>query len=89
MNKDIVEFVAKCQICQQLKYRHLRFASFLQRMLILEWKWEIVAMDFVVGIRQSLGKFDSNWVVIDRLTKLVNFIPERIDYIAFNTLKVL
>ncbi|WMV09682.1 hypothetical protein MTR67_003067 [Solanum verrucosum] len=31
MKKDIVEFVAKCQNCQQVKYEH-------QRMSIPEWK---------------------------------------------------
>ncbi|WMV59148.1 hypothetical protein MTR67_052533 [Solanum verrucosum] len=33
-----------------------------------------------VGVPKTLGKFDSIWVVVDRLTKLAHFIPVRIDY---------
>ncbi|KAH0672776.1 hypothetical protein KY290_026933 [Solanum tuberosum] len=80
MKKDIAEFVAKCQNCQQVKYAHRRPAGLLQRMPIPEWKWERIAMDFVVGLPKTLGKFDSIWVVVDRLTKSVYFIPVRIDY---------
>ncbi|KAH0678812.1 hypothetical protein KY284_019897 [Solanum tuberosum] len=47
----------------------------LQRMSIPEWKWEMIAMDFVVGLPKILGKFDSIWVVVDRLTKSTHFIP--------------
>ena len=80
MKKDIEEFVAKCQNCQQVKYEHQRSAGLLQRMPIPEWKWERIAMDFAVGLPKTLGKFDSIWVVVDRLTKSAHFISVRIDY---------
>ncbi|WMV38958.1 hypothetical protein MTR67_032343 [Solanum verrucosum] len=88
MKKDIAEFVAKCQNCQQVKYEHQRPAGLLQRMPIPEWKWEMIAMDFVVGLPKTLGKFDSIWVVVDRLTKSAHFIPVRIDYNAEQLAKV-
>ncbi|WMV49431.1 hypothetical protein MTR67_042816 [Solanum verrucosum] len=49
-------------------------------MSISEWKWERIAMDFVVGLPKTLGKFDFIWVVVDRLTKSAHFISIRIDY---------
>ena len=88
MKKDIAEFVAKCQNCQQVKYKHQRPTCLLQRMSILEWKWERIAMDFVVGLPKTLGKFDSIWVVVDRLTKSTHFISVRIDYDAEQLAKV-
>ncbi|KAH0652758.1 hypothetical protein KY289_030436 [Solanum tuberosum] len=88
MKKDIVEFVAKCQNFHQVKYEHQRLASLLQRMPILEWKWEKITMDFVVGLPKSLGKFDSIWVVVDRLTKSTHFIPVKIDYNAEQLAKI-
>ena len=39
-------------------------------------------MDFVVGLPKNLGKLDSIWVVVNRLTKSAHFILVRIDYNA-------
>ena len=36
-------------------------------------------MNFVVGLLKALEKFDSIWVVVDRLTKSAHFILVRID----------
>ena len=37
-------------------------------------------MDFVVGLPKTLGKFDSIWVIVDRLTKSGHFIPVKVTY---------
>lgn len=71
MTKDTMEFVAKCQNCQQVKYEHQRPADFLQRIPIPKLKWERRTMDYVFGLPKTLGKFDSIRVVVYRLTKLV------------------
>ena len=39
-------------------------------------------MDFVVGIPKTLGKFDSIWVIVDRLTKSSHSIPVKVTYNA-------
>ena len=39
-------------------------------------------MDFVVGLPKTLGKFDSIWVIFDRLTKCAHFIPVKVTYNA-------
>ncbi|XP_047256052.1 uncharacterized protein LOC124888806 [Capsicum annuum] len=59
---------------QQIKYEHQKPDGTLQRMPIPEWKWEMIAIDFVVSLRKSLGKYDSIWVIFDRLTKSADFI---------------
>ena len=63
--------MAKCQNCKEVKYEHQRPACLLQGMPISEWKWERIVMDIVVGLPKTLGKFDSMWVVVDRLTMSV------------------
>ncbi|XP_049368391.1 uncharacterized protein LOC125833287 [Solanum verrucosum] len=88
MKKGITEFVAMCQNCQQVKYEHQRHASLLQQMSIPEWKWKRIVMDFIVGVPKTLGKFDSIWVVVDKLTKSTHFIPVRVDYNAQQLAKV-
>ncbi|KAH0673662.1 hypothetical protein KY284_024749 [Solanum tuberosum] len=88
MKKDIAEFMFKCQNYQQVKYEHQRPAGLLQRMPILKWKWEMIAMAFVVGLPKILGKFDSVWIVVDKLTKSAHFILVRVDYNAEQLAKV-
>ena len=51
-------------------------------MPIPEWKWERIAMDFVVGLPKTLGKYDSIWVIVDRLSKFAQFIPVKVTYNA-------
>ena len=82
MKRDIVNFVAQCPNCQQVKYEHQRPGGTLQRMPIPEWKWEIIAMDFVVGLPKTMGKYDSIWVIVDRLTMSAHFIPVKVNYNA-------
>ena len=82
MKRDIVDFVSKCPNCQQVKYEHQRPGGTLQRMPIPEWKWERIAMDFMVGLRKTMGKYDFIWVIVDRLTKSTHFIPVKVTYNA-------
>jgi len=37
-------------------------------------------MDFVVGLQQTLQKFNSIWVIMDRSTNSANFLPINIKY---------
>ena len=37
-------------------------------------------MDFVVGLPKTMGKYDSIWVIVDRLTKSAHFIPVKVTY---------
>jgi hypothetical protein len=37
-------------------------------------------MDFIVGLPKIAKGFDSVWVIIDRLTKIVHFLPVKISY---------
>ena len=53
MKRDVVEYVAKCLTCQQVKAEHQRPAGSLQPLDIPEWKWEDITMDFVVGLPRT------------------------------------
>ena len=39
-------------------------------------------MDFVTGLPLTLGKHDSVWVIVDRLTKSAHFLPVKTSYNA-------
>ena len=80
MKKDIAEFVSKCLTCQRIKVEHQRPFGPLQPLDIPKWKWEPIAMDFVVGLPRTPAGHDSIWVVIDRLTKSAHFLPVKTTY---------
>jgi hypothetical protein len=40
-----------------------------------EWKWEEIAMDFIMGLPRTQSGYDSIWVIVDRLTKVAHIIP--------------
>jgi len=48
----------------------------------------MIVMNLVVGLPKTLVKYDSIWVIVDRLTKSVHFIPGRVDYISQQLVKV-
>ncbi|KAA3487180.1 DNA/RNA polymerases superfamily protein [Gossypium australe] len=48
--------------------------------MIPEWKWDKVTMDFISGLPLSPKKKDTIWVVVDQLTKSAHFIPVRTEY---------
>ncbi|XP_059279087.1 uncharacterized protein LOC132033204 [Lycium ferocissimum] len=56
IKRDIVEFVAQFLNCQQVKYEHKRRGGMTQRIPIPEWRWERIAMDFVVGLPKTLDR---------------------------------
>ena len=45
-------------------------------------------MDFVVGLPKTLGKYESIWVIVDRLTKSAHFIPVKVTYNAEKLAKI-
>ncbi|KAG8492988.1 hypothetical protein CXB51_010206 [Gossypium anomalum] len=83
MKRDISDFVSKCLICQQVKAENQVPSGLLQPIMIPEWKWDQVTMNFVSGLPLSSSKKDVIWVVVDRLTKSAYFIPIRTDYLLY------
>ena len=76
MKADVIEFVARCLVCQQVKAEHQRPSGLNKPLPIPEWTWTDISMDFVTGLPMSRG-CDSIWVVVDRLSKVAHFIPIR------------
>jgi hypothetical protein len=52
----------------------------LQPLNILDWKWEDISMNFIMGVPLIARKFVSKWVIVDRFIKSVNFIPMDTNY---------
>ncbi|XP_075074805.1 uncharacterized protein LOC142162357 [Nicotiana tabacum] len=82
IKKDIATFGAQCPNCQQVKAEHQKPGGLLQNIEIPAWKWESINMDFITGLPNSRRRFNSIWVIVDRLTKSAHFLPVRTTYSA-------
>jgi hypothetical protein len=80
MKRDVAEYVTLCDTCQRVKAEHQQPTRLLQPLQVPEWKWEEIAMDFIMGLPRTQSGFDSIWVIMDRLTKVAHFIPAKTTY---------
>lgn len=86
MKKVIVDFMAKCLYSQQVKFE--RPNKMNQGISIPTWKWEILNMDFIIGLLWTRYHHDINWVSIARMTKWAHLLPTKMadikkDYAQF------
>nr|GEX29472.1 putative reverse transcriptase domain-containing protein [Tanacetum cinerariifolium] len=61
--------------CAKVKAEHQKPSDLLQQPEITEWKWEKITMDFVSRLLRTPSRYDSIWVIVDRLTKSAHFLP--------------
>ena len=75
MKKDMAGYISRCMKCQQVNVEHQHLAGLLQPLLVPEWKWEFISMDFITGLPMTWRQHDSITVVVDKLKKEEHFIP--------------
>ncbi|WMV08667.1 hypothetical protein MTR67_002052 [Solanum verrucosum] len=73
MQRCIAKFVAKCPNCLQVKVEHQKPGGMAQNIDLLEWKWEMINMDFNTGLLLSRKQHDLIWMIVDRMTKSIHF----------------
>nr|GEW01647.1 hypothetical protein [Tanacetum cinerariifolium] len=64
-------------LCVRVKTECQKPSGLLIQPKIPIWKWERVTMDFVTKLSRTSNEHDTIWVIVDRLTKSVHFIPTR------------
>jgi hypothetical protein len=74
MKRDIARYVAECHTCQRVKDEHQSLAGLLQPLVIPEWKWEEIGMDFITGLPLTKRHKDMLRVIVDHLTKSAHFL---------------
>ena len=72
--------MVKCPNCQQFKVKHQITGGLSQVMDVPTWKWEDFNMDFLAGLPQTPRQNDSIWIIVDKLTKSIHFIPVNSTY---------
>jgi hypothetical protein len=74
MWKAVKEFVLSCDTCSRSKNPQHCSYGLLQPLPIPRQPWSSVSMDFITNLPSSKN-FDKIFVIIDRLTKMVHFVP--------------
>jgi hypothetical protein len=82
MKHEIARYVFECDTCRKVKADYMKPGGLLQLLSIPEWKWDDICMDCIVGLPMMAHKFNSIWVIIDRLSKSTHFMPIHTNYNA-------
>jgi hypothetical protein len=80
MKCEAARYVSECDTCQKVKANYMKPRGLLQPLSISEWKWDDISMNFIVGLPMTAHKFDSIWVIVDRLSKSAHFMPVNTKY---------
>jgi hypothetical protein len=75
MKRDVVHFITKFLECQQVKADHHHPTGLLQPHDVPMSKWEVISMDFVMGLPLTSHRHNVILVIVDKLTKSAHFIP--------------
>ncbi|GJY56745.1 putative reverse transcriptase domain-containing protein [Tanacetum coccineum] len=80
MDRVWVSLVGGVKIIIMDEAHKTRPSGLMQQPEIPEWKWDNITMDFITKLPRSKSGHDTIWVVVDRLTKVTNFLVTRKDY---------
>ena len=59
IKREVNEFVLACLVCLKAKIEHQKPFRNFQSLEILEWKWDNISMDFIVGLPRTPKGLDS------------------------------
>ena len=75
LRRFVTHYIKHCVECQRNKSDTRSPPGLLQTHSVPEGAWDSITMDFLTGLPKSKNKNDAIWVLVDRLTKGVYYIP--------------
>jgi hypothetical protein len=89
MKKYVADYIAQCMECHKVKAEHRHPVGLLQPFSILEKKWEMITMDFIIGLPKTNKQHNSIMVVVDKLKKATHFVPVKTTHTKTNIMDIL
>ncbi|KAJ9509840.1 hypothetical protein QJQ45_011559 [Haematococcus lacustris] len=85
---DVRDYVGTCDACQRDKSSNSKPGGLLRPLTIPGYRWEHVSMDLVTKLPTGTHGYDAICVIVDRLSKMVHFVPcrESMNAMAFTRL---
>ena len=77
MGKLVKHFVQSCDYCQRAKGSNQLAPGALISLDIPQERWEIITMDFILGLPKTKSGYDSILTVVDKLSKRAHFLKTR------------
>jgi hypothetical protein len=74
MRREVKRHVLRCESCHKAKSR-LNPHGLYTPLPIPNGPWEVISMDFVLGLPQTKHGRDSIFVVVYQFSKMTHFIP--------------
>jgi hypothetical protein len=65
MKHETTRYVSECDTYRKVKSNYMKLGGLLQPLSLLDWKWDDISIDFIVGLSLIACKFDSIWVIMD------------------------
>jgi hypothetical protein len=75
MKCETTHYLSECDTYRKVKANYKNPGGLLQLLSISEWMWDDISLDFIMGLPLTTHKFDSIWMIMDRLSKFANFVP--------------
>ena len=75
LRADVLSHVRACGDCQRNKGATQRPFGEAQPLPVPGYQWQEISMDFIVHLPKTRSGFTAILVVVDRLTKMVHFLP--------------
>jgi hypothetical protein len=88
MKNDVSDYITRCMECQKVKDEHRHPLGLIQPLPIPGNKWEVITMDFIIGLPRTNKKNDSIMVLVDKSTKTAHFVPVKTTHTMANIAKI-
>ena len=86
MKKNIQDYVVACAVCQQAK-TEVSYPRLLQPLVVPDYAWQVLSMDFIEGLPSS-ESFNCILVVVDKFSKYTHFIKLTHPFTALKVAKL-